>query len=488
MQNSRVTQTATVKTEGSLLLSKLSNLFVGLIVFFASTQLGFHFWSASSLVYGIRIDYLSPTIYFLDTLIVLFLAVKGSDLKGRAQPADAKAGRSDPIGTIVPILLVNLLYSQNPLATLSWSLHFLLYCLFFTALLPQFRSLRDSRRAIGTLRPILMVALSLSLLFQTILASVQVFLGHSVGGLVYYLGERTVAVGAPGIALGTFMDHVVLRAYGTFSHPNILAGWSVVSLLILIQLSQTANPNASKQQVVRGSDPLRKSWPTAKMFSRLQNTIRRPGQTLWVPLISVLLIIFLTQSRAAALALFGLIIPLYLLKNLKLRFLYYFITLLLYYSLATSLLSPPRSDLSLSQRATLQGVSLSTIREFPIFGTGTQASISTYPSVVPNFRLLQPDHNSLTLFLSWFGLFGVLAVIVLALGSDLLKKSWLSAKMFSRTSKASSETRSDPAWIIIPLLPLLFFDHYLLTSPQGSFILLLYLFCTLNYPYAQKNL
>jgi len=34
--------------------------------------------------------------------------------------------------------------------------------------------------------------------------------------------------------------------------------------------------------ITPGSDLLRKSWPSAKMFSRLQNTIRRPGQILLV--------------------------------------------------------------------------------------------------------------------------------------------------------------------------------------------------------------
>jgi hypothetical protein len=41
---------------------------------------------------------------------------------------------------------------------------------------------------------------------------------------MYYLGERSVSVGSPAVALGSFMHEVVLRAYGTFGHPNVLAG------------------------------------------------------------------------------------------------------------------------------------------------------------------------------------------------------------------------------------------------------------------------
>ena len=86
------------------------------------------------------------------------------------------------------------------------------------------------------LKVIIRFALSLALLFQTILAIGQLFLGHSLGGVLYYLGERTVSVGSPGIALATFMGSVVLRAYGTFGHPNVLAGYAVVTLLITIRL------------------------------------------------------------------------------------------------------------------------------------------------------------------------------------------------------------------------------------------------------------
>ena len=131
-------------------LSQLNppNFLVGLIIFFSATQLGFHFWPLTSLVYGIRIDYLSPTIYFLDILVILFL---GSDLLQRtvlrrnsrlqAEKGSVATERTVLMGTLTPILLTNLLYSDNPLSTLSWSLHFLLYLFFVVALFPGFRSL-----------------------------------------------------------------------------------------------------------------------------------------------------------------------------------------------------------------------------------------------------------------------------------------------------------------------------------------------------------
>lgn len=278
------------------------------------------------------------------------------------------------------------------------------------------------------LKGVIATTLTLSLIFQSALATTQVFLGHSIGGLLYYLGERTIAVGQPNIAIATFMGHIVLRGYGTFGHPNVLAGWTVISFLIILLI-----------------------------YKRSEDTKGR--FTISLSLIFTVLTILLTQSRAAALTLFGLVIPFYLVKTLKVRISYFFLLTLLVSSF--SLLSPDRSELSSVERLDLQGVSLSVIRNFPIMGTGAQASISTYQTVNPNFRILQPDHNSFTLLLSWFGLFGVVALI-----PGLLT-------FISR---------------LLPILPLLLFDHYLFTSPQGLFIFLFYFIVAVNYIHAQKNI
>ena len=307
---------------------------------------------------------------------------------------------------ILPLLLTNLLYSQNPLATLSWSIHLILYICFVVTMGSD-------------LKKIIAPIITFSLLFQTVLAATQVYLGHSVGGVMYYLGERMVSVGSPGIALGSFMDQVVLRAYGTFSHPNVLAGWLFVSLLIILKLT-----------------------PTKKLI--IGNWI------LLISTITTIVGVVLTQSRSAALALFAIIIPFYLIKNLKYTLIYFAVIVSMTYYLP-SLILPTRSDLSSSQRLTLQGLSLSVIKTYPIFGTGAQSSISTYPGINSSVRLLQPDHNSFTLFLSWFGVFGLIGILY-------------------SLRPTTYNLRS-----LLPILPLLLFDHYLLTSPQGMFILTIYL-------------
>ncbi len=384
------------------------------------------------------------------------MCLQGLTLKEVPNPAVSKAGKvrpywnfsetgSDLIGTLAPLLLTNLLYSQNPLATLSWSLHLILYLLFFVSLRSDLVGYKPNQKPTRSdlVGEIIIFPLTLSLLFQTTLAAAQVYLGHSVGGLMYYLGERMAVVGSPGIALGSFMEQIVLRAYGTYSHPNILAGYAVIALLIILRLVGLQQPKPVKN--ARSVGLTLKEDPSPQ-------TQRREGQTQLVLLTTFLttLLVILTQSRAAAISLFGIIIPFYLIKNIK-HIIIYFVVILSIICYLSSLLLPTRSDLSSSQRLTLQDLSWSVIKTYPVFGTGAQSSISTYPSVDSSVRLLQPDHNSFTLFLSWFGVFGLIAILY-------------------SLRPTTYNLRS-----LLPILPPLLFDHYLLTSPQGMFVLVLYL-------------
>ena len=453
---SQLTQRAWGTIAGLFSASNLPSFLAILILILANTQLGYHFWPNSTLVYGIRVDYLAPTIYLLDTLILAYLVATRSVLKGSSAEALAKEEfeasspkmspkRTDLVGhflsAIFPIFLTNLIFSVNPTATLNWSLHFILYFIFISSPSPII------------IRNLLLKILPPTMFFQVALASIQVFLGHTLQGPLYYLGERAISIATPNAARATVFGQTVLRAYGTFSHPNILAGWLVMALLIVIYLNKQRHAHVGS-----GLAPAR----SLVIFSTLLTALG----------------VILTQSRTSALVLFGIIIPFYILprqfirtrtaeiftyrvRQLSPRLLYFFsLSLVTCYLLFTSAFSRV-VDTSLTDRLHLQGVSSQIIRTFPIFGTGASASISTYPDISPTTRLLQPDHNSFTLLISWFGIFGVVSLLVAF--------SLLGAKRRSSTSVAMSG-----------LLPLLLLDHYFLTSSQGLFILLLYLRVTIS--------
>jgi len=342
-------------------------------------------------------------------LIIVFLLL-------RLQHSISTLVKYRPVFIGLPLIFTNLLFTSNPLATLSWFFHLILYLLFFLSLSSSlFRTA--------------CYALLVGVAFQVVLGGLQVALGHSLQGIFYYFGERFIAVGSPAVATGTFWGQEFLRAYGTFGHPNVLAGWLVTAFLIYLSVSGRT---------------YYQSLPLTVIFAGLTS-----------------LGVFLTDSRTAALALFGLVFPLFLFRRPSFRLIYFLILLcVLGYVLPTNLFTQ-RFDLSLNERLALTKLSVLSLFQDPSFGTGAQASITRYPTLFSSWRLLQPDHNSFSLFLSWFGLFGSTAFIF------TLRR----APFFSSLSSLS----------LLPLLPLLALAHYLLTSPQGLFILLFYFRVTMSH-------
>ena len=57
------------------MLDRLEKWLLFLVVLFLPTQLGKHFWPNFSYIYSLKIDYLSPTLYFWDLLVPALLVV-----------------------------------------------------------------------------------------------------------------------------------------------------------------------------------------------------------------------------------------------------------------------------------------------------------------------------------------------------------------------------------------------------------------------------
>ncbi len=180
------------------------------------SQLAFHFWPSWSLINGIRVDYLSPTLYLTDLIILgLFLA---SRLRVRV-----------PLPVILFVVL-NLLISYSPLVSLYKWLRILEYFWLFKYLVNYYE--------LKTMN----YALALSILWTSLLAWWQFFLQHSVGGLWWWLGERPLSAVLSGIAKVSFWDVQLMRPYATLPHPNALAGFLLVAGLILYSLNRKATP------------------------------------------------------------------------------------------------------------------------------------------------------------------------------------------------------------------------------------------------------
>jgi len=176
----------------------------------------------------VRIDYLAPTIYVLDLVVVgLYLAYL-NDYKR---------------------LLKNVWIQAFLLATavglfFAFSKEVALYRYIKTIeLLVVFASLQQYKK-----NPLIFLyGLLASTVLQFFIAMSQFVQKASLDGIFYFLGERHLSLSTPGIAKTALDGIEFLRAYGTFSHPNKILPSAVHatflllnSLLIILSFSKVA--------------------------------------------------------------------------------------------------------------------------------------------------------------------------------------------------------------------------------------------------------
>ena len=330
----------------------LEKFLIVLFLLFLPSQLAFHFWPAWSLVNGIRVDYLSPTIYLTDLIILsLFLA---SRLRVRI-----------PIFIII-FSILNILVSSSPLVSLYKWLRVLEYLWLFKYLTQKHLALSPW-------------PLALSVIWTSALAWWQFFLQGSVGGLWYWLGERPLSVSTPLIAKVTLTIHnslptLVMRPYATFPHPNALAGFLLVGSVILYSFY---------------TSPLRPSPIIGEGF-------RGRGMGLLAVLIA-LLTIPITFSRTVIVL--EMLILLIWLRPLLLKV--FLLISSIYFLISTS-----GSVASIPDRLDLIRKSLFLIQKSPILGVGLGSFIPATMNyeLITNNYLYQPVHNIYLLLASELGL------------------------------------------------------------------------------------
>ena len=186
-----------------------------ILVLLIPTQLGMHFWPEFSNVLGFKIDSLSPTIYLTDLILILFTFLSW------------KKQTLNPL--FLSLVFINTLFSTQPLLSIFFWSKISLYLLLLTSLLktPKLKSI---------VYPPLLVSTVIVILIQL----TQLFLQRSIGGPLYLLGERTFNFYTSNIAkLNIGSLGVILRPYSIFSHPNSLAGYLLLSLVIFRSYPQT---------------------------------------------------------------------------------------------------------------------------------------------------------------------------------------------------------------------------------------------------------
>ncbi len=412
-------------------LKRVESVLLFLILLFLPTQLGKHFWPQFAYIYSLKIDYLSPAIYFWDFLVAGLVIVW---LVGR--PA---------INRLALNLFLLFLFTQivslpgalNIEAGLVRLEQYLLAGLFGVFLASQ--DMKNLSKKIY-------LPFVIGLLGEAALAILQFIKGGTLG--LWILGERTFNLSTPGIAKFDFYGHQFLRPYGTFPHPNVLAGFIILSIVILRRLVPILS--GSRSIGAEGSNYI------LLRQSRIRMTV--------LDFISLFagLTIFLTMSRTVILA--GVIT---LLLTVKRRWFVWIMLILLVMSpiLFTRFSSLFSFDnLTLLRREEQISTAWQIFQNRPIFGVGLNnfiPTIATDLTVGPS-RFLQPVHNIFLLALSETGLVGLSGLIIL-IGFPILKIIKLNPFRFTLYPVLP--------WLIILFLGM--FDHYFLTLPQGYRMLFL---------------
>lgn len=418
-----------VKTEfWSLNQDKISKFFFYLLLLFLPTQFGKHFWPSFSFIKGLRLDYLSPTIYFTDLIIVLIFVFSFKRIIKFLKKLNLQT--KFLIFVFFISIILGIINSKNP--QVGWYGTIKLIEYFFLAIYTSI-NIKILKKEI-----IFMLFLS-GIIFESFLAIIQYMGAGSINGVLYFLGERTFNSQTPNIANASINGQLILRPYGTFSHPNVLAGYLIIVMLFLLLFFQKIK-----------FEKLLLSIGIIFGTVALLLTFSRSAIFLWI---IYLLIMFgfsiFKKYKKGVFKSVGFIALL---------------TILVIFIFQNSLLAQRFSetrlaDESVVQRNELISQSSNMFINNPVLGIGINNFFDniTYP-IKSKVLFIQPVHNIFLLTLAQTGMIGFLFLIY------LFYKSFINVLSCSKNKKYL-------LMIIFAIIFLGMFDHYFLTLQQGQILL-----------------
>lgn len=375
------------------------------LVFFLPTQFGKHFFPVYSYLNGVRVDYLAPTLYFTDILILIIFILNIKSF--------FNFFKNKVIFIALALLFINVVLAKNQIVAGYRFMKIMEFLVVFNLgqqLLPIIKE------------KLLLSALMFSGLFQLILAGLQFVNKQSIQGFFYFFGERLFNLSTPGIAKASIRGVEFLRPYGTFSHPNSLAGFFVL-LYFFVLIEKKFNKHFYLKNI------------SLLIFS---------------------ILIFISFSKVAIMT-FLILNTFYYILNTKIICLPCKISRILIPIFVSLVFFIANTDpLTIDKRLDLVKNSLEIISKNPFFGVGLNNYIIAQSDVAPKYFLFfnQPVHNIYLLFIAESGLF---------VGGILIFFLW---KPLFKIIRYNS-------YLLMAVLFTGFFDHYWLTLQQNFLLLAL---------------
>ena len=358
-----------------------------------------------SKVMGIRVDYLSPTLYFLD-ILWFFVFVSGwKEVKISFRK----------YGWMLGLVVVNIAvadrgwltaYRWLRVAEMGW----------------MYVYLRENKKMLGEeLKKVLPVWI----VFESFLGLGQIIWGGSLEGMFYWLGERRFTYSSIGVAQMAVWGRGIIRAYGTFSHPNSMAGFLLVAELLWISFR-------NKEKAI---------WWWLVFWAGLVGIMVSGSRTVW-GLTAVLLVFNLFGKGRRRWGFVAMFLGVFMVVLAGISSNY----------VVTDWLGGWDSE-GMLKRWSLDIAAVRMIKFNPLLGVGVGNFLSELPKYQNQngFYWLQPVHNIFLLVISEIGLLGLAILTRLKIRFDLRNKIY----------------RSMVAVVAVTGMV----DHYWLTLPQNSWLL-----------------
>ncbi len=293
---------------------------------------------------------------------------------------------------------------------------------------------------------------------SSIIAILQYLKQQTLG--LTMLGEPLVLPILPNVAKIVLDNgNVIMRAYGTFPHPNVLAGFLLANLVfataLIIYIVANYGLNKPKYRLLT----ILVSFGVILQIFAFVFTFSR---TAWIALVIALILFCILLRRQITEA---------LKKTHESRF-YHIIAIVLLAIIfviisqwpqitSRAVIADQNGDKAVSNRAFYNQVSLEIIKKHPIFGIGYgnfASQMQKYTSQKIEWWQYQPTHNIYLLIWAETGIFTLLsflALIIVISYQLTVNKSLFNLASFS---------------ILVAFLFIALFDHYLFTIQQGQLL------------------
>ncbi|KKR67461.1 MAG: putative bicarbonate transporter, ICT family protein [Microgenomates group bacterium GW2011_GWA2_40_6] len=380
------------------------------------TQLGRHFWPEWSQVIGMRVDYLSPTLYLVDIFWTIWIT-------GKYRYFNFKKLVNFENLIFLLLIGVNVIVAGNRwVAIYRW-----------VRIIQWIVTIKLIKNEELRIKNYLKWILPIWVITESLLGLTQVLNGGSIGGIWYWIGERRFSFSSIGIAQMSLFGEGLLRAYGSFSHPNSSAGFL---LIVWCYWQRNKNKNFNYWIVywiailgilVSGS---RWVWGITFIIFNLKFLIFKNKLRVKDILGRCLVMVGLAS------VVLGMISVNYRLSDFFAGW---------------------DSD-SLNKRKTLFVAGIKMVKENPLLGIGAGNFVVKLPQFQKsnNFFWLQPVHNMFLLAWVEIGLLGIMAI-----GYKLVK-----------CLEYPKLIKNKKNWVILGLIVMTgMVDHYWLTLPQNSWLL-----------------